>query len=650
MIQGDIDQQKVVEAVTVFWRDRKDERVQKEADLKECWLAYIGKFGKSWANVAQYRSHRYIPVSTQAVDAVSSHLAQGVMPHDDWFKAIGRTPDDMRPARAMTSLMKWQHFKSGWRSAIAKAVKQAAIFGTVPWGVFWTEDLSLVPDMEGYAAQLGAYALEGSQDPELPRPAIPAKIRRNYDGPIFQTHNIFDTVFDRRPDDPDRGLVVLKMVKSKAYVKALSEPDPITGYRTYEDPSDLNAGDQEVESSDSIRREVDAALGFFDIPKDGIELLSAWGDFEIDGQIFPNHVAVVANRTKLMRFEPNPFWHGKRPWNIFCFSEDPLELMGKGILEGNLGIQDWINVRMNQIIEANALIVNPMFEVVDDGTFDLENWISAPGAVHLVSQPNTIRPIVTPDTTEPGMREVGFAMGQFNEFTGAMKAFTTQDYQKSATEVNAIAGMVNSRFAELVKHFESKLIVPALEMQIQLNQQMQDEDVWLRVTQSGMDPVTGIPYDSDQPTMMKVSPDDVQGEFDIYPVGASWVAKTQQGIQMAMNLTQTLAQSPVGGQLKWRSIAKSLYRDCGYQDAQDFVMSDGEVAYAEQQAFMAQQYQQQMGGPEGPGEGGGPAPAGQQPGNRGVQSRPGSQGPPPGGGAGTGSMVQTAGGPQRGSG
>lgn len=643
MIAADVDKEKVLSAVVSFWRQKKDERITKETEYwKECWLAYNAKFGKTWQNVKKYRSQRYIPVSTQAVDSVTSHIIQGIFPHDNWVKVEGRTPDDVRSAKVMTELMKWQHFKTKWRSGFSRAVKQAVIFGNTPWGVVWKEDLVYVPDPEAYAGQLGAYAVNQTLDDKPP--GMPVKRQRNYDGPVFLTHNIFDTVVDRRPDDPDRGIICLKMGKSKAYIKAMGVPDPTTGYAIYENLDGITEGDTENETSDSVAREVDNALGFVNIPKDGVELLVAWGDFEIDGQVYENHVATVANRSTLIRFEPNPYWSGRRPWNMFVMNEDPLEIYGRGILESNLGLADWINVTANQVIEARAHVCNPEWEVVDDGTLDIEQWESFPGAVHTVTAQGNIRQLVKPDQTASSMESIGFAMSQFNEMTGAMRAFTTQDYQKSATEVNVTAGMLNSRFAELIRHFENNLVIPALEAEIQLNQQMMDEAVWIRIVEPGPDLRTGMPYDSTQPAHLRVTPEDIQGEFDLFPVGASWVAQNQQAMGQVMQLTQMLAQSPAQNVIKWNEFAKVMYENSGFTSAHRFVKTDQELAYEQQQAALAAQMQQQMGQSPGPGQSG--PPQGNS-GGRGSQSMAGVPGAPPGGGAAQGPTEQTPGGPQR---
>jgi len=230
-----------------------------------------------------------------------------------------------------------------------------------------------------------------------------------------------------------------------------------------------------------------------------------------------------------------------------------------------------------------------------------------------------------------------------------MQSFSTEDYQKSATEISAQAGMTNSRFSESIRHIESTFVVPALEMQLELNQQMMDQATWVRVVEpqfnpQDIDPMSGMPrmYDPVGPAPMQIAPDDIRGEFDIYPVGASWVANNREALAQMIQLTQVIAQSPAAQVIKWNEFAKLAYEKANVRDAYRFIKSDGELIREWQ---MAMQAQQQMGGTgSGPGGSGGPGGAS---GGGGVQSVAGSQGAPTGGGAGTGPQQQTAGGPQR---
>lgn len=429
-----------------------------------------------------------------------------------------------------------------------------------------------------------------------------------------------------------------------------SQINPITGWSMYQNTEDLTGSSPILEATDAMRREVEALMGIRDIPKDMVELIELWGDFPMEGGLLRNHVMVIANRRTLIRLEPNPNPHGKIPWQMFTLIPEPNEVYGKGILEPVLGLQDVANVRMNQVIDANSLIVNPMLKVRNTGVIDFENFISAPGAMHLVNDPDDITPLVIPDRSALGFQEIGFITSQFNDITGAMKAFSTENYQKSATEVSQVGGMLQSRFAEMVRHIEQTFALPALEMQIELNQGMMDEEIWIRVVEPGptqkIDPMTGQPvmYDPVGPAPMRLSPEDIKGQLDIYPVGASWVSNNAQQLQQMIQATQIIAQSPAAGVIKWNQFAKKLYQKMGITDSYDFVKSDAEIAYEQQQQALAQQAQQQMGqqggpGPNGNGQG--------QTGTRGVQSMAGSPGAALGGGAGQGPVTQTQGGPQR---
>ena len=333
---------------------------------------------------------------------------------------------------------------------------------------------------------------------------------------------------------------------------------------------------------------------------------------------------------------------------MFTLIPEPNEVYGKGILEPVLGLQDVANVRMNQVIDANSLIVNPMLKVRNTGVIDFENFISAPGALHLVNDPDDITPLVIPDRSALGMNEIGFISAQFNDITGAMKAFSTENYQKSATEVSAVGGMLQSRFAEMVRHIEQTFAIPALEMQIQLNQGMMDEALWIRVVEPGpsqkMDPMTGMPvmYDPVGPAPMLISPEDIRGELDIYPVGASWVANNQQQVAATIQLVQIFGQSPAAGVIKWNGLVKDMADLMKLRDSYKWIKTDAEIAYEQQ--LMAMQNQQQMGQEGGPGGSGGPEGSSR---SGGPQSMAGSAGAPIGGGAGQGPVQQTAGGPQR---
>jgi len=141
---------------------------------------------------------------------------------------------------------------------------------------------------------------------------------------------------------------------------------------------------------------------------------------------------------------------------------------------------------------------------------------------------------------------------------------------------------------------------------------------------------------------MRISRDEILGDFDLVCVGASWLQKMQQEQGEMIQKTQMIAQSPGANIIKWDDYARELYSDL--PDAWKFIKTKQEIAFEQQQQQLAMQQQQQMAQQGGQGQNAGPQ---NQQGNRGTQSVPGSQGPPPGGGAANGPVRQTSGGPQR---
>ena len=437
MIRKDVDTSGFVTWANDWWRQRKNERLEKERIWQECWLASVSKFGKTWDNLQDFRSKRYIPITQQAVEAVAAHLTQGVMPYDEWFKIYGRTPDDEARSKANQSLLMWQHQRTGFRTKFHQLVKYATIFGNVPYCVNWKERKIIVPDQQTFdqtAQQMGVA-------PHVPPPEVmPMMEQRVYDGPDLEIGNIFDFVIERHPNDPDHAPRCMSSFKSKPYLLGMQNDN---GYGIYERVEDLNADTGQNEPSDGLKREVYRLEGFVEQPKNSVELLQFEGDLELPTPeglvIFKNHILVVANRSKVIRFEPNPFAHGKCSWNMFVLYPEPGEVYGRGIIEPALGLQDVVNVRMNQVIEANTLIINPSYSVVQDGVFDANEWLSAPGAVNYVAAQGNIQPIQQIPQAALGFQEIGFMMSQHNQSTGAQASFTSEAYQKSATEVAASA-------------------------------------------------------------------------------------------------------------------------------------------------------------------------------------------------------------------
>lgn len=657
MIRPDVDQGAVVRHVTELWRDCKNERVAKEVIWDECFRARNSQFGGTWNELQQYRSKRYLPVSNQAVENGKAQLMNGVIPHDEWFNVLGRTPDDDASAKPMTELLKWQHFKTNLESTIAEILDQALTCGNAPWAVVWAADINSVPDQAGHAEVMGKYAADvqsGNIPPDTPVPVAPQAEKVTYDGPVLKTCSIYDYVQERLRRGSSYPSRIVRSHQTKAHLLEWAEPSEF-GHAIYENVADIGEVSAEQEASDSLVRGQHAEGGFTDIPKDAVELLEFWGDVILGGVLYKNHVAVVANRKTLIRFEPNPFAHGLPPWNMFGLRPRPNETYADGCLECALDLQDAINVRLNQVIDANNLTINTQFKAINDGTIDPNNFVSAPGIVHLVNDMRNLEPFPVPSEASLGFQELGFLLAQFAEATGVMKAFTTQDYKKTATEVSAVSGMVDGKFAYVVKHVERTLVSQILRMQIKLNQQLMEEAVWVRVVENTQQVPALDPFGQPMPvpmfepilsraTRLKIAPEDITGEFDIYPVGAQWIANNQAALGALGQLVQTIGGIPPAAEaIRWDKLAGVMFRAARIPESWALIKSQQEIYFDRQQQYQMQ-LAQQASEAQYAAESKGPGRSGSSSGGKGVQSVAGV----PGGGAPPASPggQPTAGGPQ----
>ena len=150
-----------------------------------------------------------------------------------------------------------------------------------------------------------------------------------------------------------------------------------------------------------------------------------------------------------------------------------------------------------------------------------------------------------------------------------------------------------------------------------------------------------------QNTRLKIEPKDIQGEFDIYPVGAQWVSNNQAALGALSQMLQTLGGIPPAAEaIRWDSIARTMFRAARIPQSWNLIKSPQEISFDRQQQQQQQQMQlaaQAQQAQQAPGGGGSGRPP-QNAGGGGVQSMagvPGGGAPPPSPGG-----QPTPGGPQ----
>ena len=112
-----------------------------------------------------------------------------------------------------------------------------------------------------------------------------------------------------------------------------------------------------------------------------IEILEMWG--RIPSELSPDgvldRVITVANRRYLMRNRPNPFWHGRKPFLSFAPMPDPHYFDAPGKAEVTEKLQITANRFVNQKLDAQELVIDPMWFYNRQAGLVTRNLYTKPG-------------------------------------------------------------------------------------------------------------------------------------------------------------------------------------------------------------------------------------------------------------------------------
>lgn len=633
---SDQESQPITAEVLRRWKDLTQAIKQKHQYWKECQLAYERKFGESWGEISDGRSARYIPEPFKAVEKNVARWMQGLMPSKRFFQVDGRTPTDQGNAPSVEAKLRWDMYRLNWRRTFKRACKSLAITGNVPWTYTWRTERAMIPDEEAFAAKMAAQQLGVTVETDDPAGfGYPTKEAVTFEGAELVVGDIFAYVQDRKPDDGRYAFRIYRSLQTAEFLKAKwSNLLDVNGQPIYDHLDELQNGKWDYyETSDSLRREIDSAIGFSPIPEDKVELLTFCGDLQVPGEgYYHNILGVIANRRLLLRFTFNPFAHGLPPWQLATLIEDPFDPYGYGVgvLEPNLGLFDLVNVRANQAADANALAINPPLSVVPDGVSDRRQIRWGPGETLYQRTQGNIQPIPVPkDALQLSLQEIGYYTNQIADTSGVTGAMTSSGAPFSATESAGLQKMGDAVTQDRITDIEENVLVPQLRMALSLNQQLMDPNspvlvrLFVDETGQGVNPETGEPL---QPGFQwaSIKASDIQGEFDFTISGPSAAMATQQEVRDQIQLVGTLQNFPdFKYYFKQGPFFKAVLEKAKFQDAWKYIASEQEAQFAKQQEFIQQQQQQAMAN-----GGGAPGQANSQPqnGSGGIPSVPGDAG------------------------
>jgi len=546
-------QNQLTQSVSQDYHRWKQSRFRLEAKWRECWEAYLcdekSLYTQHEEDTAD-RSRIARPVLYEAVEGIHANLLNAMFPANErFFTVSGKTETDQRNARMIEEYLRGKLEDASFLEKYTLFLKQAVIIGNSVAAIPWHR-ATQIRRREQPVTLFGVTV--GYQ-----RTAVEEVV---YDGPEFEVIDMFDFLIDPDAASFRQAKVIHKVER---HLRDLQSNPVYHNLDQLHPHSDCSAVDTDDANKQSRRRAFGLDEPVFrgsEGSADTVKLLEVWGDFVIDDQLYANYVCVVANEKTVIRFEPNPYDSGQKPFAFTSFIPVPNEIYGIGAIEKSLGLQHAINTLTNQKLDViNLSINNPFTYLINDDVFDPDTLITRPGALIPVKSHDTLRPIDYLDNFTVAFTEIADLKSEIQEATGAFKYFTGGDASQSrtATEVEALISGGSQKFSSFLSHLEKTSLEPFLRFVFESAKQFISGPENIRVyCQSG-----SVQFKQMLPEIIKGS------NCSFHIEGSQGVLFKVQELRALTNFLQMVESTPSMQPLvNVPALFKKIYRRLGFTD------------------------------------------------------------------------------------
>lgn len=557
-------QNQLAQSVTGDFHRWKQSRTRLEARWRECWEAYLCDVKSLYTQHEEEtadRSRIARPVLYEAVEAIHANLLNALFPANErFFTVSGKTEADHQNAELIESFLQNKLEDANFLEKYALFLKQAVIVGNTVAAAPWRKTLQMCRVEQ----PVTLFGVTVGYQKELVEEVV-------YNGPEFEVIDMFDFMIDPDASSFQRAKVIHKVERRLRDIKN----NPV--YQNTEQLQPLADG-YGLDANDANKQSKRRAFGL-DEPQptgndqkaDQVKLLEAWGDFIIDDQVYSNYVCVIANEKTVIRFEPNPYDCGQKPFIFTNFIPVPNEIYGIGAIEKSLGLQHVINTLTNQKLDViNLSINNPFTYLINDDVFDPDTLITRPGALIPVKSHDTLQPIQYLNNFTVAFTEIADLKSEIQEATGAFKYFTGGDptQNRTATEVSALVSGGTQKFSSFLSHLEKTSLEPYLRFVFDCARQFISAPETLRISgQNG-----SVQFCKMIPAILKAA----ACRFHID--GAKGLLFREQELEALTDFLQLVESSPLmQTQVNIPALFKKIYRRLGFTDEVDIFQSQQPV-------------------------------------------------------------------------
>ena len=525
-----------------------------------------------------------VPEIWAAIETITPRLAASVLAARPFVAVLPRTPEFEQQAAIMESLLDYQlNERVAIRQKMGTWARNACIYGYGPAKVTWRTEKRTVtvkmPDLSEDLLRQAAAVLKVNVRHKMVQIETMA-----YDDPWLDLIDVLDFWWDPAGLTVDQCLYVIQRSRvSMSYLERMAEQGVYENIKDVKPKLRLGA--------DSRRAERLVGLGLDDMEPDPdepmVELLEHWRD---------DRVVVLANQDTVIRAEPNPFWHGRKPFVVPHLIPSGVSLAGVSLIEAAESSQVELNSVRNLRLDNAVVAANKVWTVLDSVQIDPGALVLKPAGFVPVPTHDVIREIPIADIRPSLYEEERLLKDDIQKATGAYDTMRGAPAPRRATATE-IAGRMEQgmfRFQDMRANLEHTGLLPAVELMGALDQQYIDQTRLIRVV--GRAGLNWIP----------VQPEAIMGQFDYMYLGSATepIANRDLRRQQLLQLYTIVAANPL---IRHDQFLRILLQAFEIKNPDRFMQE----LQPQQQQEVASPLEQAFGPAQG---GGGPAPAEPQPG------------------------------------
>lgn len=511
-----------------------------------CYRLYRGE------TLNQYNYGRmaiHSPTPYKIVESIHPRIMRTIFGNDRWFQLYGEGEEHDQPARAQEALCRDQFRAMSYKSKASRMIRDGLIYGTGIQKTYWKQD-----------AQERAYRVAR----RVPNPDIPGAskveledVERNelmFDGNDVCNVSIFDFYAPPSASSAEEAdWLADRQMWPDFRVKQMVELGHWINLEALKD----NPGQFDPGYEDPFKQRKAYAYGVYDgrvgaqaahIPY--YEVVDWWGPLVIEdnnGNYKTRNCNVIIIDPKglnlVARVTVNPFWHGKKPYQVWRYQELEQELFGIGAIEPIARLSVEKDTKRALLMAATQLEANPMVVVSDQA--NLPGGALAriqPGLIIRAPDPsNAVVPIALSPVSDSALKAENILEAEMREVSGVTApVLGTSDpmggSSKTATQSVNDLNEANMRLSNPITNWDLMVTVPMLEQMTWNNMQFQSYEKVVRDLG-----VMGMSFRD----RWMIRPEDLIGRFIVQPLSGYNLSTKQTQVQQLVNF---LDRAPIVNQ------------------------------------------------------------------------------------------------------